>query len=267
MRKLSFPFYILLFPACLLFQTACDPVSESDRYVEMASVEAQRTVLLEEFTGQNCPNCPTAHRTIEALQEQYGNSLISVSIHAGGFAIKEGEYAHLQEPYNFQTFMTPEGDTYANMLGVSTYPCGTVNRTGGVQLHTDWAKSIREAIATPSDLDIKIQASLGEDKIMADVELLAAKALEGKLQLWLVEDSVVSLQLDGGTMLTNYVHNNLYRASFNGVGGTGVTLAPNVYQKVSSELPLRKDWNSSHLSVVAFVYNQSGVCQACKAKL
>lgn len=259
MRNVSLLSYLTI-SFGLLSLMACDPVSESDRYIEMAPVEAHRSVLLEEFTGQYCPNCPTAHRTIEALQEQYGESLISVSIHAGSFAIPEGAFNH--SPVYFSTFLTPEGNQYADEWGVTSYPCGIVNRTGGVQMHTDWATSIREAISKPSELDIQLSASVADGKVKSEVQLLPAKDLDGKLQVWLVEDSIASIQKDGAMMLTNYVHNNVYRASFNGVGGTPVSLRQNVFQNYSYELSMDgKDWNSARLSVVAFVYNQQGVSQ------
>ena len=80
---------VLLTGLMAVLLSGCDPVAEDDRYIEVERTLGGRVVLLEEFTGQNCSNCPTAHRTIEALQEQYGASLVSVSIHAGSFAYDE----------------------------------------------------------------------------------------------------------------------------------------------------------------------------------
>ena len=69
---------------------SCDEVDEADRYIEVEQIVPKRTVLLEEFTGQWCMNCPSAHAIVNSLKEQYGESFISVSIHAGGFGIAEG---------------------------------------------------------------------------------------------------------------------------------------------------------------------------------
>ena len=75
------------FISLALLTASCDNISENDRYIKVEATKAERTVLLEDFTGQNCVNCPAAHRTIEALEQQYGSHLIAVSIHAGHFGI------------------------------------------------------------------------------------------------------------------------------------------------------------------------------------
>lgn len=251
--------------AAMAMLVACDPVAEDERYQEVEAIEAQRVVLLEEFTGQNCPNCPTAHRTIEALQEQYGSSLIPVSIHAGGFAYAEGEFGEY-----FQTFKTPEGDAYAAQWNVQSYPSGVVNRTGGVTLYSDWSSLIRTELARPADVDIELSAYANEtgDSIRVNTTLRpTADIADAHLQLWVVEDSIVSLQTDGATMLTDYVHNNVYRASVNGVGGTPVQLRANVFDNRWFSVPMRSYWNPRHLSVVGFVYDQHGVQQAIRSRV
>lgn len=246
---------------------ACDPIAEGDRYVELEAVEAQRIVLLEEFTGQNCPNCPTAHRTIESLAEQYGQSLISVSIHAGGFAEEEGKYDNLPEPYNFPTFKTPEGDQYANLWGITAYPSGVVNRTSGVTYYTDWAGLVRSELSRPTVLNLSAKAECTDDGLVnIQTSLLSTADVDAHLQLWIVEDGIVSLQLDGSQLLTDYTHNNVYRASVNGVGGEPVSLKANVYGNLTHTIALRSAWNAEKLSVIAFVYNdKDGVLNATKA--
>lgn len=36
-------------------------VDEKDRYVELPPVEVKRAVLVEDFTGQRCTNCPMSY--------------------------------------------------------------------------------------------------------------------------------------------------------------------------------------------------------------
>ena len=75
--------------------TACDEIAEGDRYLEMPAVESRRAVLLEEFTGQMCTNCPEAQRRISSMKEQYGDQLVVVGIHAGNFGLAESDYGSL----------------------------------------------------------------------------------------------------------------------------------------------------------------------------
>ena len=100
-----------------LIMTACNDIAENDRYIEVEATKAERTVLLEDFTGQNCVNCPAAHRTIEALEEQYGAHLIAVSIHAGHFGIPATNK-------RYTGLMQEEGQAYNDLYGIEDYPKG-----------------------------------------------------------------------------------------------------------------------------------------------
>ena len=45
-------------------------------------------VLVEEFTGQKCINCPEAHEELAKIQKEYGeDNVISVCIHASALAV------------------------------------------------------------------------------------------------------------------------------------------------------------------------------------
>ncbi|MCF0199500.1 MAG: Omp28 family outer membrane lipoprotein [Bacteroidaceae bacterium] len=249
--------YLCLLLAALSF-AACDQIAEADRYIEVDAVEQNRNVLLEEFTGQMCVNCPDAHKTVEALKEQYGDALISVSIHAGSFAIEEGKLGD-----KFQTFKTPEGDQYAALHGVDTYPAGVIDRVSGVQLHTSWASAILSELQRKTTTALKADAALDGQQITVTTNVVAQGLTDAKLQLWLVEDSIVSYQINGEPSPTAYVHNHVYRASINGVGGEALTSA-NTYQHT---IDLRDYWNPQYLSVVAFVYDKDGVQQVVETKV
>lgn len=247
--------------------TSCENISESKRLIEIEGVTAQRVVLLEDYTGQACVNCPEAHRTASELHEQYPNNLIVVSMHAGGFG--------MPAPAGL---MQPEGNEYADRAGVEDYPSGVVNRRGGAKLPEFWATSVREEIQKPSVVQFdEFRAACSEvitdngREYNVDVHVIAT-ALEqiddAKLQLWVLEDSIVKVQrLPDGKADFNYVHNHVYRASVNGVWGESVTL------RLGEPVPFRRnckkvdDWVAKNLSVVAFIYNDSGVLQAAQCKL
>ena len=67
--------------------TACENISEDERFLEVEGVTAQRVVLLEDYTGQACVNCPNAHDVATELHEEYPENLIVVAMHAGVQAI------------------------------------------------------------------------------------------------------------------------------------------------------------------------------------
>ncbi len=251
-------------PAALLSLAACDEVAEGDRYIELPQVTAQRTVLLEEFTGQDCVNCPAAHEVIESLLAQYGDALISVSIHGGHFGI----------PISRKGLMQPEGDEYVTYWGAETFPSGVVNRAGGVQSMDAWAASIRNLVEQPSSLSIAVEAHPSADGSQIDITttLDPLDDLQGKLQLWITESNIVARQRNAeGEWVPDYVHNHVYRASVNGTWGEDVALSEGVHKTLSHSIAVRAEtnetWNVANLHVVAFVYNDSGVLQAAQCSV
>ncbi len=250
-------------PAALLSLAACDEVAEGDRYIELPQVTAQRTVLLEEFTGQNCRNCPAAHEVIKSLLAQYGDALISVSIHGGGFGV----------PVANNGLMQPEGNEYVNYWGVESFPSAVVNRMGGVQKVDAWSASIRSLVGQSASLNMAVEAHPSADGKQIDITttLNPQSDLQGKLQLWITEDGIVKRQIDNGVNIPDYVHNHVYRASVNGTWGEDVTLSSGVHKTLSHSIAVRTEtnetWNVENLHVVAFVYNDGGVLQAAQCSV
>ncbi len=251
-------------PAALLSLAACDEVADGDRYIELPQVTAQRTVLLEEFTGQECVNCPAAHEVIESLLAQYGDALIAVSIHGGYFGI----------PISRVGLMQPEGNEYVNHWGAESFPSGVVNRMGGVQKVDAWSASIRSLVGQPASLNITVEAHPSADGKQIDITttLNPQDNLQSKLQLWITEDNIVARQRNAaGKWVSDYVHNHVYRASVNGTWGEDITLSEGVHKTLSHSIAVREEtnetWNVANLHVVAFVYNDGGVLQAAQCSV
>ena len=245
--------YLLVF---LPFLTSCDNIPEDDRYIDTGAVNVARKVLLEEFTGQRCTNCPDAHQIIERLEDQYGDDLIVVSIHAGPFGIAAPD-----------GLMVPTGEEYASRWNISAYPAGVVDREGGVLSPDGWANAIRTQIGKISPVDISVDASLVGDSIEVTSTVSSSEALKASLQLWVTQDSIVGFQIDDGTRIPDYVHNNVFRGCVNGTWGQPLEIAPNIYNTLSNRIAVDPEWDVKNLHIVGFVYDSSGVIQADKTAI
>ena len=102
--------------------TACDEKDADERYTYVPPVTAERGVLLEDFTGQACVNCPNATEEIHELQEHYGDKVVAVGIHSGQFSKK---LPLRKKPYPLWTSV---GDEYYNYWKISMQPMGIINR-------------------------------------------------------------------------------------------------------------------------------------------
>lgn len=248
---------ILTITALALMFAACDKIDENERYSEATGINEDRKVLVEEFTGQFCPNCPLGHKALENIKAIYGDNAVIVSIHAGDMAFDDPEYG----------LKTPEGDTYAAKWGIQQYPSAVVNMTGSVMDDRSmWQGAVFQAAKLAPTADITLEANVVDGKITITSILKSLTAKAASYQLWITEDNIATLQLDGEEYIENYTHNHVYRASVNGIGGESVSLSSDGVT-VKHSIPVDTRWNTANINVVAFLYNANGVLQAEEVKV
>lgn len=245
----------------LFLLTACSYIEEGDRLIYVKPESARRVVLLEDFTGQRCVNCPKGTEVIEQLLQTYGDSaVIAVGIHGGplGFAGNA----------KYDGLATESGDKYFTYWGLEYQPVGLVNRHGAVK-YTDWAAAVRDELSKSAPLRLDVDAIM--DKGQIDIMISAYGTdgdVTGKLQVWLLEDSITAMQLMPGNVInTSYVHNHVLRAPINGLWGDDFAIGEGEQKERVLTFQPDAAWNPEHLSIVAFVYNNSGVLQVTKGTL
>ncbi|NQT77108.1 MAG: Omp28-related outer membrane protein [Bacteroidetes bacterium] len=133
-------------------------VSEQDIFNSIAN-ENIRKVLLEEFTGHICVNCPEATLQAHFLQHSFEGKLILVSIHAGDLATPGAA------PYD-ANFTTGPGNEIFNYYEPVGVPTGMVNRAdyqGSTVLFKDsWEPAIQELLNLPQQASIEIEIEVNE---------------------------------------------------------------------------------------------------------
>jgi hypothetical protein len=247
--------------ALLSLLTSCDNISESERLIYVKPAAAKRVVLLEDFTGQRCVNCPRATDVIEQLQDSLGDALVAVGIHGGPLGV------HATPTVN--GLATDLGDEYYNHWHLEFQPVGLVNRHGAVN-YGDWATEVMKELAREAPMQLTAAAIYNEHDSI-DIDIIATGTdgtTTGKLQLWLLEDSITAIQMmPDGSRNTAYVHNHVLRRAVNGSWGDDFTV--NEGKDLNRHYSVKPEdaWRRDQLSVVAFVYNDSGVQQAIKVKV
>ena len=240
-----------------LTMSACSHIDESDRLIYVKPADVKRRVLLEDFTGQRCVNCPKASDEIKALQEQYGEDhVIAVGIHSGplGFYTK-GDYLGLS---------TEVGDEYYDHWALEYQPVGLIDRGAPLE-YTAWNARIREELEKTAPVEIDIELHQKDNQLTVQAEVMGIDGTtSGKLQLWLTEDGITAFQMmPDGTRNMEYIHRHVFRAAINGTWGESVSVAEGETITTKDYLfTIPEGWNADRLSVVAFVYNDQGVLQA-----
>ena len=268
--------------------TACSDIDENERMVAVstrvvvdsipqpvevdslwdAPVEpVESRVLIEDHTGQKCPNCPDAARLIHTFQLSYGERIVPVAIHS-----------------QMQGIMEPEGlgnelgNTYYKYWKMEYKPAGLVNRLDGgdgrVLDKTIWDFAVTYALSMETPLDIRVKARQQDDdptKADVDVKVICTRegqSASGRLQVWITEDGIIAEQDDMGKHIADYEHNHVLRAAVNGDWGEPVSVSGLAdAREFSYTATLKPEWQARNLSIVAFVYNNDEVVQVVSRKL
>lgn len=247
--------YPLLLCLAVVLLSACSDIDESERLSYVKPADVARKVLIEDFTGQRCVNCPLANDEVHMLQEQYGaDSVIAVAIHSGPLGFK-GNSKNIG-------LATDEGDEYYNHWGVDSQPKGMVNR-GGLADYTSWAGLVAQSRAVVANMSLSVEAKIEGDNINIAINTTGTgQAVSGKLQVWVTEDSITALQrMPDGTNNREYIHNHVYRKAVNGLWGDDFSTQEGKEQSLSYTQAIDAAWNREQLAVVAFVYTDAGVEQ------
>lgn len=236
-----------------------------------------RKVLLEDYTGHLCGNCPEAATALKNIVHDFEGKVIPVAIHAGYFA-------RLVSPnYNYD-FRSSSGTELDNFFGISNAgnPNGMVNRSGytssgHIVAYTAWRDSVTAKLLRPADASISItltyDPSSRQLNTTTNVEALKDFSEELKLSLILVEDSIITYQKDYTATpedIPNYVFMHTYRAAINTTWGEvlnpGSTMVKDQILSKSNTYTIPSTFDDRQCHVVAFIY-KSGTYEVLQAEM
>lgn len=257
-RKISlFAFILFAFAACQEVCPDIDPPSVNNNPPVDTTGEVLRHVLIEEFTGVQCVNCPQGAQLIENLINTHGERLISVSIHAGFFAepVPESQY----------DLSTDTGEQLDALIGpVEAYPSAAINRnmfgTGGrIHFSPTWAGFVEEELAVAPQVDVQIGNSFNENngELTANITVNFLETLTGDLSLsvMITENDIIDAQDDTSGLIEDYKHKHVFRTMLSNVAGNPIAAQAsgmNVQESFTFNIP--PEWNADKCKVVAFVH-------------
>mgnify|MGYP005856277559 CR=1 FL=1 len=243
-------------------------------------------VLLEDFTGFRCGNCPAAGDVLKALHEAHPEALIPLKVHVGPLATPTTRL-----PYEYRNQTGNDIDNRFNISG-GGIPKGMVNRRdfGGsvVLTASNWPAALQAELQRPPKAMLRLHGLFDTEKSLMDVQIryeaLAQGDLNQRLAVYLVEDSLVSVQEDyrgGRGLIRPYVHNYTLRGSFNGAFGEELRQVLNARYRTPQDLipagtidyvgfrqAANPDWRLGHVWVIALLLEPSGeVVQVAQARL
>lgn len=259
-----------------------------------------RKVLVEDYTGHTCGNCPKAASELKYCDSVYSGQIIPLAVHVGYFA--EPCPPHALPPGapagSFPAdFRTTVGDDYnttfqAGLLGL---PQGMINRknfdatnyTHFVNYPSHgWTNFVGTFINDPPVADIHIvnDYNASTNTVCSSIKTEFLTNLNGnyKLVVLLTQDSITAWQVDyrltpPADIVQNYVHRHVLRDAVNSAWGDdiangAVTNGQSVIKKYAYNIPADFKGiptHTEHMHIVAYIYDAATyeVLQAEEAKV
>jgi hypothetical protein len=265
---------VLLFIAAASF-AACDYIDQPFRNPGGGGtatangdtvIQTERAVLVEDFTGHQCKNCPKASKALKQLDSLYGPSrVVGLAIHAGpaNFTATSAEYP--------TDFTTADGDDLADVFGVFALPLGMVNRIDfptntHLKSYSSWGGLAATQLAQSPEVLFSAYSGFDSTSRVATLRLevrsQVAQANAVGVAVYLKESGIVSPQLmPDQTRDTNYVHYNVFRRAPWGPFGQEVWAAGAATSTATATLDasttLEASWNARHMKWVAIAFDKA----------
>ena len=258
-----------------IFAVSCDKIEEGEYIKEGSNIWYGRKIVILDFTGHKCGNCPKGHKAINALEEKFGEAVVPIAVHCTYYG-NTNPYAspHTTDTSFNYDFRCEEGiflgggDTDGGYMDLDAVPAGLINTFNPALINNStngWATDFAKYYSTYPEFSFEVSTAFADSAISADIKLKAEVVTSRKLSLvaYVIEDGIVGWQFDYESTpqeIGNYVHNHVLRTSLNGVFGEEVKAdnaqlsAGDVIEKSYSKA-VRSDWNVANCKVVAFVYD------------
>ena len=280
---------IILYSTIFLLFFSCEtiegPYLNNENISNNQPSTTTKNVLIEDFTGHLCPNCPDAAKELEAIQNVYGDKIIGMAIHVTKSFARP--YSVSQAPKFQYDFRTEWGTYWDNLFGLSLVglPRGMVNRNGysngNHKLGKDeWLNIVQQELEKTANIRIEIlPANFSEKNGFIDINTSILNNLTGNYNLivCLTENGIVNWQKDGSIEKEDYIHNHVLRTVLYEGQLTNSSLlnASEVYSKrinydlddleeynINYSLNIAQlgngnsgNWNPNNIFIVAYVYN------------
>lgn len=244
---------------------ACDNIDSDDRYEAVAKPElpgVPRTLLIQEFTGHNCRNCPAGAAAISAISAAYPGRVITVGMHPEGGGPNT-------MPFGTQDFRCDEAQVMYLHYMPSGFPCAVFGGTVTSAQYADWMSVAIPFMSLEAPLTLEGKAEYNaENRILNvdyHVDMLQNVNAQLSVMAWVVENDIVGIQNDKGNYVLDYVHNHVLRASMNGDWGTTLGTTTNgspLTQYITqtsydgqASLKLDTKWVANNCDIVLWVFN------------
>ena len=227
----------------------------AEREFDIVAEDFTRRVLLEEFTTEQCPNCPRVgtylHNILE--EEKYKDGVVAVCHHSAYYT----DWLTIPSDNSFTWYFNDGGATYAPaiMLNRNTEEGNTTpifNPSSENQLRA----GIDYYLSQTAFVSVDVQAKLDTTTNVVNVVVKGSRSKEditvnpARITVWLIEDNIAARSQAGATTWT---HQHVNRA-INSTWGDVIEWDGNNYT-YECQFKMRSDYKQENMSVAAMIFD------------
>lgn len=235
-----------------------------------------RNVLLEDYTGHKCPNCPNAASVANDIEKSNPERVYVVSVHTGPGG--DGSFQDISSDcsnpdndycYDFRTTESNNyGETFSSGFGFIGNPQGTINRiTFGSDMFSfssNWSNYTTQTL-TENDLKINMQSQSNyyDDSrgmfLHVETEFLDDLAGDYNIVTYVIKNEIIEDQDSSGVHIHKYHHHNVFLGCIDElafgqpVGQTNPSSGSKIITDYSYKLPTNIEPSEIHF--LTYVYN------------
>lgn len=178
----------------------------------VSTVPQNKKVILEEFTGTGCPNCPDGHVVAAGILAANPGNVFVVAYHPDNSSYTSTDPMKRSFPSAFYSvpFISPSN---------RFMPSAIVNRrvfgTERILPRTQWAEKVNILKAESSPLNVGVASTYNttNNLLTVDIEIFFTDNVTSNLTLYavLLESNIIASQSGGSA---NYVHKHAFREAF-----------------------------------------------------
>lgn len=241
--------------------------------------KTKRVVLIEEFTGASCVNCPKGIAQTTAIRNAYPENVVVVAVHSNflGAPATAGQV----------NLRTPDAQAIEAFLGSwFSKPEAAINRVYDITNQTyrfgspdSWRGLVEEELKKEPVVELLIDKSFNEStrELTVNLKVKGLETLSKPLHIHcgITESEIIADQLDNTGKLIDFVHSHALRKMLSPIPGDkladGITVNQTLEKQYSFTLPLDNIlWKPEHCEIFAYVSLdevEKYVLQAAEVKL
>lgn len=231
-----------------------------------------KKVLVEDYTGVQCPNCPAAATLLKNYDDAHPDKIVVVGLHSGSLTTPiENESKHDFRNNDVQSMII-------NYLGgnVSSKPAAAIDRTplSGTIFSSninEWTGFIdqRAALSSPVNISLESHYDTATQKVTVKVKITYTQEVtkQQNLSVWVTESNIVDAQINQTQHIPDYVHNHVFRDFITPISGASflmeyATKTPGlvyerqfIYEPKFLKDAALDEWNLDNCTIIAVVHN------------